>query len=81
MRRESIKLIIQSIKLKNIRSIKSLEIEFPPSAILFYGDIGRIDVGLGFGKRGSLDKNPVEESFFRLMISVTGGEKWFTRPR
>jgi len=33
-------MIIQSVKLKNIRSIKNLEIEFPPSTMLFYGDIG-----------------------------------------
>ena len=33
-------MIIESVKLKNIRSIKNLEIEFPPSTMLFYGDIG-----------------------------------------
>lgn len=33
-------MIIESVKLKNIRSIKTLEIEFPPSTMLFYGDIG-----------------------------------------
>ena len=31
---------IQSLKVKNIRSVKKLEIELPESAILFYGDIG-----------------------------------------
>jgi len=28
------------VKIKNIRSIKNLEIEFPPSTMLFFGDIG-----------------------------------------
>lgn len=47
----------------------------------FYENIGRIDIGMGVGKRGSLNKNLLEESFFRLMISITGGERWFVRPR
>ncbi|MFX1492787.1 MAG: AAA family ATPase [Promethearchaeota archaeon] len=33
-------MIIESVKLKNIRSIKNLELKFPPSTMLFYGDIG-----------------------------------------
>ena len=33
-------MIIESVKIKNIRSIKDLEIKFPPSIILFFGDIG-----------------------------------------
>jgi len=33
-------MIIESVKLKNIRSIKHLELVFPPSTMLFYGDIG-----------------------------------------
>jgi len=33
-------MIINSVKIKNIRSIKSLDIEFPPSTMLFFGDIG-----------------------------------------
>ncbi|MFX0025421.1 MAG: AAA family ATPase [Candidatus Hermodarchaeota archaeon] len=33
-------MIIESVKLKNIRSIKNLELTFPPSTMLFYGDIG-----------------------------------------
>ncbi|MFW9945743.1 MAG: AAA family ATPase [Candidatus Odinarchaeota archaeon] len=33
-------MFIESVKLKNIRSIKNLELTFPPSTMLFYGDIG-----------------------------------------
>lgn len=33
-------MIIESVKIKNIRSIMNLEREFPASTILFYGDIG-----------------------------------------
>ena len=33
-------MIIESVKIKNIRSIIDLEIKFPPSIILFFGDIG-----------------------------------------
>ncbi|MFX1591978.1 MAG: AAA family ATPase [Promethearchaeota archaeon] len=33
-------MIVQAVKIKNIRSIKNLEIEFPPSTMLFFGDIG-----------------------------------------
>ncbi len=33
-------MILESVKIKNIRSIKDLEIEFPPTTMLFFGDIG-----------------------------------------
>jgi len=33
-------MIIESVKIKNIRSITDLKIEFPPSTMLFFGDIG-----------------------------------------
>ena len=33
-------MIIQSVKIKNIRSIKDLEVKFPSSTMLFFGDIG-----------------------------------------
>ncbi|MCI0513738.1 outer membrane protein transport protein [candidate division KSB1 bacterium] len=51
------------------------------TALPFYFSLGRMDLGIAWGKRGSLSKNPVEENFFSLMISVTGGEKWFIRSR
>ncbi len=35
-----INMIIESVKLENIRSIKHLELAFPASTMLFYGDIG-----------------------------------------
>ena len=37
------------------------------------------DIALSFGKRGSLDTNGLSENLFRLSLSITGGEKWFTR--
>jgi hypothetical protein len=45
----------------------------------YYGTWGRIDVALRYGKRGNMSSNPVEEKIFQLFISVTGGEKWFSR--
>ena len=33
-------MILRSISIKNIRSIKNLELNFPESAILFFGDVG-----------------------------------------
>jgi len=33
-------MIIESVKIKNIRSIKDIEVKFPRSIILFFGDIG-----------------------------------------
>jgi long-subunit fatty acid transport protein len=41
----------------------------------------RMDLAFELGKRGSADKNPVEETVSRLSISLTVGEKWFTRRR
>lgn len=47
----------------------------------YYGTFGRIDVALRFGKRGDISSNPVEENIFQIYISITGGEKWFSRRR
>ena len=33
-------MILQSIEISNIRSIRSEKIEFPPSTMLFFGDVG-----------------------------------------
>ncbi|MFX1452823.1 MAG: AAA family ATPase [Promethearchaeota archaeon] len=33
-------MILESIHIENIRSIRILDLEFPPSSILFYGDVG-----------------------------------------
>ncbi|MBD3287255.1 hypothetical protein GF337_00490 [candidate division KSB1 bacterium] len=49
--------------------------------IPFYGGYGRIDFGIGYGKRGSLESHSVEESVLRFFLTITGGEKWFVRPR
>jgi len=45
----------------------------------FAGNRGRWDVALIIGKRGSLPRNVFTENIFRLVISVTGGERWFVR--
>jgi len=47
----------------------------------FYERFGRINLAFGIGKRGNFDTNPVEESIFQFMISVSGGEKWFIRTK
>jgi hypothetical protein len=41
----------------------------------------RMDLAFEFGKRGSSDRNPVEETVSRLSISFTVGERWFARGR
>ncbi len=33
-------MILESIQIENIRSIKSLDLTLPPSSMLFYGDVG-----------------------------------------
>ena len=33
-------MILEQVKISNIRSIKKLELEFPPTTMLFFGDIG-----------------------------------------
>jgi len=33
-------MLLESVKIKNIRSIRNISIEFPPTTMLFYGDIG-----------------------------------------
>ncbi len=49
--------------------------------IPFNQSMGRIDLAIGYGKRGNLEKTDVEESIFKFMISVNGGERWFVRPK
>ncbi len=39
----------------------------------------RIQLGLAYGKRGSLDKNGISENLFRIHASIAAGEKWFIR--
>ena len=42
-------------------------------------DQSHMDAALQFGRRGSLEPNGLEESLIRLHITLTGGEKWFSR--
>jgi len=39
----------------------------------------KVDVALGFGKRGNLGTNGFSENCFRVSVSATIGEKWFER--
>lgn len=54
---------LQSLKVQNIRSIKNLDIEFPDSTVLFYGDIGS-------GKTSAL--KAVEFALFGTMGDLSG---------
>jgi len=38
-----------------------------------------LDFGFEFGKRGKSSMNAAEESIFRVVASITSGEKWFVR--
>ncbi len=49
--------------------------------IPFYGGYGQIDFGIGYGKRGDLESHSAEETFIQFFLTITGGEKWFVRPR
>jgi len=49
--------------------------------IPFYGGYGRIDLSCGFGKCSSQDQYNDEESLLKFMVTVSGGERWFVRPR
>ncbi len=41
----------------------------------------QMDIALGYGRRGSLSVNGLQENLFRLSISLSGGEKWFSPVR
>lgn len=47
----------------------------------YYGGFGRLDCGLAYGKRGNLQNNTFEETIYKVTLSVSGGEKWFVRPK
>ncbi|NQT25024.1 hypothetical protein HQ585_06705 [candidate division KSB1 bacterium] len=44
-----------------------------------FHNTSHIDFMFGIGKRGSLEKNGLEENLIRFGLSITGGEKWFVR--
>jgi len=47
------------------------------TAITLAGPFSRADLAVQYGKIGDLDSHGVEETFFRLVFSITGGEKWY----
>lgn len=47
------------------------------TSLRLLGPYTRADLALQYGKVGSMDRNGASESFFRLVVSITGGEKWF----
>jgi len=47
------------------------------TSITLTGPFSRADIALQFGKVGSLGTNGAEEGFFRVVFSITGGEKWY----
>lgn len=48
-------------------------------SVPFNFNISKIDFGFEYGKRGSLDVHNAEETVFRFVVGITGGEKWFVR--
>lgn len=44
-----------------------------------FRNASHIDIALGIGKRGSVEKNGIEDNLLRLTLSLTGGERWFVR--
>jgi hypothetical protein len=47
------------------------------TSLRLLGPYSRADVALQYGRIGSMDRNGASESFFRLVVSITGGEKWY----
>ncbi|MBN2088531.1 hypothetical protein JW964_02915 [candidate division KSB1 bacterium] len=47
----------------------------------FFFSMGKFDLALAYGQRGNITNNFVKENFYYLMVSVTGGERWFIRGR
>ena len=47
------------------------------TSLRLLGPYSRADVALQYGRVGSMDRNGASESFFRLVVSITGGEKWY----
>jgi hypothetical protein len=43
--------------------------------------ISQIDVAFAYGKRGVLGTNTFSENLFKLLVSITVSERWFTRSR
>jgi len=41
----------------------------------------RIDLGLEFGKRGSLSDNLIKENIVLIHAAIVGSERWFQRPK
>jgi len=47
------------------------------TGIHLLGPYSRADLAVQYGRVGSLSRNGAQESFFRLVVSITGGEKWY----
>ncbi|HHS13013.1 MAG TPA: hypothetical protein ENN03_04510 [bacterium] len=47
--------------------------------IPLFMDASEFNLAFGFGRRGSLEKNQFAENLFRVTLSFTGSEKWFSR--
>jgi hypothetical protein len=46
------------------------------TGLILKDDKGKIDFALQFGKTGSVDKNTLEDRYFRLVIGLSGSETW-----
>jgi len=44
-----------------------------------FNNNAQIDIAIGIGKRGAVKSNGISENLFRLLITLSGGEKWFIR--
>ncbi len=47
------------------------------TAITLAGPFSRADLAVQYGKIGALDTTGADEEFIRLVLSITGGEKWY----
>ncbi|TND07992.1 MAG: hypothetical protein FD123_2675 [Bacteroidetes bacterium] len=44
-------------------------------------ELGRINLGLEAGRRGTTESNLIEENYFRVMFTVSVNDRWFQRLR
>lgn len=47
--------------------------------IPFNFNISRLDLGIEYGWRGDIDRQGAKETVLRMVVGITGGEKWFVR--
>jgi len=59
--------------------IKDFGINFGVGLPLGKRSISNVNLGLEYGKRGTLDNNLIEENYFKLRFSISFNDRWFAK--